>query len=256
MSNKPLILIVDDERDLADLVAQQIESAGMVPQVFYRAAPALRFLEHNHANLLLLDVNLPDMTGFEILGEVRRRDLNSPVIFLTANSAEVDKVRGLELGGDDYITKPFAAAELVARIRAVLRRTETAHDAQVTKNVSLTQEAFVFSGATVNPERMELQFPDGSGEQIGRKELGILSALSTNAGTVLTRRTLIHMVWGIHADVRSRSLDQYVVRIRNIFANHHCDLSAFRTVHGVGYIYDPESKRPDMAGAASSAAQQ
>lgn len=248
MSNKPLILIVEDERDLADLLAQQIESAGMVPQVFYRAAPALRYLENNHANLLLLDVNLPDMTGFDILGEVRRRDLSSPVIFLTANSAEVDKVRGLELGGDDYVTKPFAAAELVARIRAVLRRTETAHDNQVTKNVSLSQSPFIFSGATVNPERMEVAFPDGRSEQIGRKELGVLNALATNAGTVLTRRTLIHMVWGIHADVRSRSLDQYVVRIRNLFANHECDLSTFRTVHGVGYIYDPEGRGEDLKG--------
>ena len=245
MSNKPLILIVEDERDLADLLAQHIENSGMLAQVFYKAAPALRFLEGNFANLLLLDVNLPDLTGFDILAEVRRRDINSPVIFLTANNTEVDKVRGLELGGDDYVTKPFAAAELVARIRAVLRRAETAHDTQVTKNVSLGQMPFNFSGATVHPERMEIVFPNGKAEQIGRKELGILWALATNAGTVLTRRTLIHMVWGIHADVRSRSLDQYVVRIRTLFGNHRCDLGTFRTVHGVGYIYDPESKNAD-----------
>lgn len=242
---KPLILIVEDEKDLADMVAQQLELSGMLPQVFYKAAPALRFLDGNFANLMLLDVNLPDMSGFDMIEELGRRDVNVPVIFLTANSTEVYKVRGLDLGGDDYVTKPFSFPELLARIRAVLRRAETAHDQQVTKNASVTQEAFDFSGAKVSPERMEIQFPDGGTEKIGRKELGILTALVQNAGSVLTRRSLIHAVWGIHADVRSRSLDQYIVRIRNAYTRNNTSLDTFRTVHGVGYIYDPDNRRAD-----------
>ncbi|MFA5257169.1 MAG: response regulator transcription factor [Opitutales bacterium] len=242
MSSKPLILVVEDEKDLADLVGQQIEMAGMSSQVFYKPSHALRFLEHDFANLLLLDVNLPEMSGFELLSELRRKGIESPVIFLTGNASETFKVKGLEMGGDDYVTKPFSQAELVARIRAVLRRAETSGDKQVTKNVSLALAQFAFAGATINPERMEIVFPDGRGESIGRKELGIICAMNDNVGVVLSRRTLIHMVWGIHADVRSRSLDQYIVRIRNLLSKNACDHSSFRTVHGVGYIYDPEHK--------------
>jgi DNA-binding response OmpR family regulator len=219
--------------------------SGMTAQVFYKPTPALRYLEHGFANLLLLDVNMPEMSGFELLAELRRKGIESPVIFLTGNDSEVFKVKGLEMGGDDYVTKPFSHAELMARIRAVLRRTETAGDMQVTKNVSLAQSPFAFAGATVNPERMEIVFPDNRAESIGRKELGIICAMQQNAGVVLSRRTLIHMVWGIHADVRSRSLDQYIVRIRNLLSKNNCDHESFRTVHGVGYIYDPEHTNAD-----------
>lgn len=245
MSSKPLILIVEDEKDLADVIGQQIEMTGMTVQVFYKPSSAMRYLEHGFANLLLLDVNMPEMSGFELLAELRRKGVESPVIFLTGNDSEVSKVKGLELGGDDYVTKPFSHVELMARIRAVLRRAETAGDLQVTKNVSLSQEPFKFAGASVNPERMEIVFTDGHAESIGRKELGIICAMQSNAGVVLSRRTLIHMVWGIHADVRSRSLDQYIVRIRGLLSKNSCDFDSFRTVHGVGYIYDPEHKNAD-----------
>jgi DNA-binding response OmpR family regulator len=246
VSSKPLILIVDDEKDLADVIGQQVEMAGMSVQVFYKPSSALRYLEHGFANLVLMDVNMPEMNGFEMLTELRRKGIESPVIFLTGNDNEVSRVKGLDIGGDDYITKPFSYAELMARIRAVLRRAETAGDLQVTKNVSLSQEPFKFAGATVNPERMEIVFSGGKSESIGRKELGIICAMFTNAGIVLSRRTLIHMVWGIHADVRSRSLDQYIVRIRSILTRNECDFDSFRTVHGVGYIYDPEHKNADL----------
>jgi DNA-binding response OmpR family regulator len=245
VSSKPLILVVDDEKDLADVIGQQIEMAGMSVQVFYKPSGALRYLEHGFANLILLDINMPEMNGFEMLTELRRKSVESPVIFLTGNDNEVSRVKGLDIGGDDYITKPFSYSELMARIRAVLRRAETSGDLQVTKNVSLSQEPFKFAGTTINPERMEIIFPDEHAESIGRKELGIICAMFSNAGIVLSRRTLIHMVWGIHADVRSRSLDQYIVRIRSLLTKNNCDFNAFRTVHGVGYIYDPEHKNPD-----------
>ncbi len=145
------------------------------------------------------------------------------------------------MGGDDYITKPFSFPELIARIHAVLRRAETAHDYHITKNAALSQEVFKFCGVDVNPIRLEIAFPNGNTEKIGRKELGILTYLASNEGTVLTRRSLIHAVWGIHADVRSRSLDQYIVKIRESFARNDHSLDAFRTIHGVGFIYDPDN---------------
>jgi DNA-binding response OmpR family regulator len=235
---KPLILIVEDEKELAALLAEQLEQVGMMTQVFYRSAPVPRFLSENFANLMLLDINLPDGSGFNLVDELRGANISIPVIFLTASNSEVHKVKGLEMGGDDFVTKPFSFAELIARIHAVLRRSETAQDTHITKNARLDEESFAFCGAEINPHRMEIAFADGQSEKIGRKELGILVYLASNPNQVLTRRSLIHAVWGVHADVRSRSLDQYIVKIREAFGRHACDLAAFRTIHGVGYIYD------------------
>jgi DNA-binding response OmpR family regulator len=237
---KPLILVVEDEEDLAKLIAQHLENAGMQTQVYNRCAHAFRFLKHNFANLMLLDVNLPDQTGFALMEDLKTNDISVPTIFLTGNTLEVSKVKALEMGGDDYITKPFGFAELTARIHAVLRRAESRSDFNITKNVRISDEPFSFLGIKISPVRLEAEFPDGAIESIGRKEIGILTYLQNNQAVVITRKALIHSVWGLHADVRSRSLDQYVVKVRELCKKHNVDLAAFRTVHGVGYIFDPQ----------------
>ncbi|MGC9452596.1 MAG: response regulator transcription factor [Oceanipulchritudo sp.] len=235
---KPLILIVEDDPELAHLISDQLESAGMLTQVHHRAANVTRYLQNNFANLMLLDVNLPDQSGFALVESLKSENIEVPIIFLTGKNSETDRVKGLEMGGDDYITKPFSFTELVARINAVLRRAETSRDTKITKNASVSEEPFEFQGAMVYPKKMEIHFPDGKMEKIGRKELGILAFLNANPDTVITRRTLIHGVWGIHADVRSRSLDQYIVKVRGLYQNHGLNLDAFKTIHGVGYIYN------------------
>lgn len=242
---KPLILVVEDEEELAKLIAIHLEEAGMQVQVYHRCSFAIRFLKRNFANLLLLDVNLPDQTGFSLLEELRKSDISIPTIFVTANDQEVSKVKALELGGDDYVTKPFSFAELVARIRAVLRRAESQSDLNLTKNVRVNDAAFEFCGANVHPDRLEIAFPNGDLQKIGRKELGILAYLHQNPGVVITRKALIHAVWGLHADVRSRSLDQYIVKVREMFKKNGLNLDNFRTVHGVGYIFDPAGVSPE-----------
>lgn len=237
---KPLILIVEDEEELAKLIASNLEDAGMQYQICSRGAHAVRFLRKNFANLMLLDLNLPDQSGFDLMEELNQLDIAVPTIFLTGNDEENVKVRGLELGGDDYITKPFSYAELVARIRAVLRRSDVKDDFKVTKNTSTSDAPFDVCGAIVSPDRLEIVFPDTKVESIGRKELGILHFINAHRGSVITRKALIHAVWGVHADVKSRSLDQYIVKVRDTFKRHGIILDAFRTVHGVGYIFDPE----------------
>lgn len=236
---KPLIVVVEDEAELAALLAVHLEKAGMNTQICNRAQHAMRFLKKNFANLVLLDINLPDQSGFSLIEELKASDINVPVIFLTGNVEETSKVKGLDLGGDDYITKPFSYAELTARIRAVLRRAEAKSDLNLTKNVRVTDEPFDFCGARVTPERLEISFPDNTTQKLGRKELGILAYLNAHPGQVITRKALIHSVWGIHADVKSRSLDQYIVKVRDLFSAHGMELTAFRTVHGIGYIFDP-----------------
>lgn len=236
---RPLIVVVEDEEELIKLITQQLEGAGMNVQAYNRCAPALRFLQNNFANLLLLDITLPDSSGFELLKELKAQDINVPTIFLTGNSMEEDKIKGLNMGGDDYITKPFSYAELVARIKAVLRRSEVVTDFNVTKNVRTIDEPFEFLGTKVHPDRLEIAFPNGSTHKIGRKELGILAYLNSHIGVVITRKELIHSVWGVHADIRSRSLDQYIVKVRAAFAKNGLSLDCFKTVHGIGYIFEP-----------------
>jgi DNA-binding response OmpR family regulator len=236
---KPLILIVEDEEELAKLIAAQLEEAGMQTQVYTRCIHAMRFLKHNFANLLLLDINMPDQSGFQLFEELRKSDITIPTIFLTGNTQEMSKVRGLDMGGDDYITKPFSYPELVARINAVLRRAEASSDLHITKNAKVSDSPFEFCGARITPVRLEIEFPNGVVTKLGRKELGILSYLNQNRGVVITRKALIHSVWGIHADVKSRSLDQYIVKVRELFRNNGLSLDAFRTVHSIGYIFEP-----------------
>jgi DNA-binding response OmpR family regulator len=237
---RPLIVIVEDEVELANLIVIHLERAGMETQVCHRTAHALAFLQRNFANLLLLDVNLPDGSGHSLLKELKAAGMTIPIIFVTGQDQETAKVMGLEMGADDYITKPFSYAELVARINAVLRRAESRTDRDITKNVRVSDEPFDFFGAKISPERLEITFPKGKPQSLGRKELGILAYLNANQGAVIPRKALIHSVWGIHADVQSRSLDQYVVKIRELFKEHKLDLSPFRTVHGIGYIFDPQ----------------
>jgi len=237
---RPLIVAVEDEPELLNIITEQLEVAGMHVQAYNRCAPALRFLQHNFANLLLLDLTLPDLNGFEMLKELKQQDINVPVIFLTGNSMESDKIKGLNMGGDDYITKPFSYLELVARINAVLRRAESNKDFNVTKNVKTTDGPFPFLGAQVHPDRLEISFPNGKIHKIGRKELGIIAYLNSHIAVVITRKELIHSVWGIHADIRSRSLDQYIVKIRAAFEENGLSLDSFKTVHGIGYIFEPD----------------
>ncbi|MFP4352616.1 MAG: response regulator transcription factor [Puniceicoccaceae bacterium] len=238
-NSKPLILIVEDDPEIANVTAEHLAEAGMNTQIFDRVSRAEKYLEKNHVNLILLDIKLPGDDGFALMDSIRGREFPTPVIFLTGTDSESSRVRGLETGADDYITKPFSAKELIARIRAVLRRTDTKHDLELTPNLTVSEKPFRFLGATVNGARMEITFPDGETETLGRKELGILAHLAAHEGNIIPRRNMIHTVWGPHANVRSRSLDQYIVKIREMFKRHHCDDSPFRTVHGVGFIYDP-----------------
>jgi DNA-binding response OmpR family regulator len=240
---KPLVVVVEDEEHLLKLITHHLEAAGMAVQSYIAAAPALRYLRSNFASLLLLDVNLPgELSGFDLRETLNREGVRVPTIFLTGNTLEASKVHGLELGGDDYVTKPFSFAELVARIHAVLRRASGQTDFHVTENATLTDKPFTFCGVRVLPARLELVFPCGAVEKIGRKELGIIAHLGATRGEVVPRKALIHAVWGAHANVTSRSLDQYVVKVRGLFRRHGRELEGFRTVHGVGYLFEAEGQ--------------
>ena len=236
---KPVVVIIEDDRSLASIVAEQLGEAGFATHVFHKGGSALKHLESAHAHLALLDLSLPDMDGMEVLARLQRLRSPVPVVFLSATDSPAAVTRALDGGADDYVRKPFDAAELCARLRAVLRRTETARDLRLTRNADLATGVFAFGPAQVHPDRLELEFADGKRCKIGRKELGILFHLHANPGVIVSRHALIHSVWGVHADIRSRSLDQYVVKIRELYSRNGATLDCFRTIHGIGYWYEP-----------------
>lgn len=236
---KPLVVIIEDERGLAALLADQLLNAGFISQIFHKGATALKFIGENHVHMVLLDPNLPDQDGLTLLEKIRRLPHAPAVIFFSTQRGPTQVAQALEAGADDYVGKPHHPDELIARIRAVLRRSETAGDSRLTGNADLGTDVFPFNGAEVNPERLELVFSGNRKRKLGRKEVGILYHLHANPGVIISRHSLIHAVWGVHADVRSRSLDQYIAKIREAYAEFGRGLECIRTIHGIGYWYEP-----------------
>ena len=194
---KPLVVIIEDDRSLAANIADQLVAAGFASQIFHKGATALKFIGESHVHLVLLDPNLPDQDGLVLLEKIRRLSHSPAVIFLSAQRSGPQVATALEAGADDFIGKPHHPEELIARIHAVLRRSETAGDSRLTGNADLGTSVFLFNGAEVHPERLELVFGGSKRRKLGRKELGILYHLHANPGVIISRHSLIHAVWGV-----------------------------------------------------------
>ncbi|MGD9695859.1 MAG: response regulator transcription factor [Thermoleophilia bacterium] len=219
------VLIVEDEQNIASFARMYLEAAGFEVMVAERGDDGLAMAERESPHLVILDLMLPGMDGYEITKRLRR-DGQTPIIMLTARDDAVDKVVGLELGADDYITKPFNPRELVARVRAVLRRAE-ARPAATGQPTSTTIEA--------GPLRIEVGgrevFVDGRGVQLTPKEFDLLVTLLENRGLVLTREQLLERVWGFTFLGDSRTIDVHVRQLRRKLG----DACPIQTVWGTGY---------------------
>ncbi|ALU39432.1 XRE family transcriptional regulator [Kocuria flava] len=223
------ILIVEDEESLSDPLAYLLGKEGFEVQVVDNGLDAVSEFDRAGADLLLLDLMLPGQSGTEVCRQVRQRS-SVPIIMLTAKDAEIDKVVGLELGADDYVTKPYSSRELVARIRAVLRR-----QGEPEELVSGTVQA--------GPVRMDVErhvvTVQGRPVAMPLKEFELLEMLLRNAGRVLTRGQLIDRVWGSDYVGDTKTLDVHVKRLR---AKIEPDPSSPRhlvTVRGLGYKFEP-----------------
>ncbi|MDR2603696.1 MAG: response regulator transcription factor [Puniceicoccales bacterium] len=245
-TNTPLVVLSEDDKKLAEILQKQIEISGMDVRTFHDGSGTVEFLQREAASILLLDINLPDIDGFDVIKQLQDSHVEIPVIFLTAFSDEYYKLKGFDAGAEDFITKPFSFTELIARIKVVLRRTYGRDRDKVSSNVTLCDDDFEFCGAVIKPSLMQIIFKNGNSIPIRRKELGILKHFSSNENTILSRRNLIHNVWGKYANIRSRSLDQYIVKIRQLLKENGSDANSLRTLHGIGYIYTTKSGIPDM----------
>ncbi|GAA3794770.1 response regulator [Micrococcus endophyticus] len=222
------ILIVEDEESFSDPLSYLLEKEGFEVAVAADGNEALGVFERDGADLILLDLMLPGMSGTEVCRQVRQRS-NVPVIMLTAKDSEIDKVVGLELGADDYVTKPYSSRELVARVRAVLRR-----QGEPEELVSATLGA--------GPVRMDVErhvvSVDGEQVSLPLKEFELLEMLLRNAGRVLTRGQLIDRVWGSDYVGDTKTLDVHVKRLRSKIEPDPSSPRHLVTVRGLGYKFE------------------
>jgi two-component system response regulator RegX3 len=224
-------MIVEDEESLADPLAFLLRKEGFEASVINDGAQALSAFDRVSPDIVLLDLMLPGMSGTEICKTLRARS-SVPVIMVTARDSEIDKVVGLELGADDYVTKPYSARELIARIRAVLRRGGDAGEEELT--IGVIEEG---------PVRMDVErhtvAVNGEAVTLPLKEFDLLEYLLRNAGRVLTRGQLIDRVWGADYVGDTKTLDVHVKRLRSKIEPDPSNPKHLVTVRGLGYKYEP-----------------
>jgi two-component system, OmpR family, response regulator RegX3 len=224
------ILVVEDEESFVEALVVGLKREGFLVRVARDGDEALALFDVVRPDLVLLDVMLPKVSGIDVCREIRTKS-RVPIIMVTAKGAEIDTVVGLEVGADDYVTKPYRLRELVARMRAVLRRAPRHDDEPVSGDV------LEVGDVRLDPERHEV-FVRGEAVSLPLKEFELLELLLANAGRVLTRDTLIDRVWGPHYVGDTKTLDVHVKRLRAKVEETPSAPRRIVTIRGLGYKYD------------------
>lgn len=231
MSNQT-ILVVDDDPQIRDVLGMALERAGFDAVMARDGAEGLSQAKAINPSLAVLDIGLPEMDGLELCKAIRK-DSDLPILFLTARDDEVDRILGLELGGDDYVTKPFSPRELVARVRAILKRTGGAVAAAAPKESSVLK----IGRLSVVPESHVCKV-DETHVTLTSTELTILSKLMSRPTQVFSRPALVDAIWGPGMVVSDRTLDSHLRNLRSKLADAGCT-DAIETLHGVGLRMGP-----------------
>ncbi|MDR1965769.1 MAG: response regulator transcription factor [Synergistaceae bacterium] len=237
--NEKILIAEDDPAILAGL-SDLLKLEGYDAIEARDGAIALRLYKKTRPDLVLLDVMMPRMSGYDVCRAIRREDGVTPVLMLTAKGEEIDKVVGLELGADDYIAKPFGIAELTARVRSALRRGAVAKGASIADEKKLGGPLRI-GDTTVDFDRMTAKKSEGGAcVSLTPKETELLRYFAANPGRVLSRETLLEAVWGIDpdCDITTRSVDQHIARLRQKLEPNPSEPRIIRTAHGAGYMFE------------------
>ena len=234
MAHRPVILIVEDEPGIADTLQYALRTEGFDPR--WCAGGEAALTQADDAALVILDVGLPDISGFEVFKRLRAREPTLPILFLTARGDEIDRVVGLELGADDYVTKPFSPRELVARVRTVLRRSA----------LPLAAAAAAPSAPFACDDGKRLIKFYGHALDLSRYEYGLMKTLIGRPGFVFTRERLLSLVWDDDTDSLDRTVDAHVKTLRAKLKLVAPSLEPIRTHRGIGYALaeDLPAKQP------------
>jgi len=232
----PRVLVIEDNADLAYGLQNNLEIDGYEVRVAEDGETGLKRARAWTPDLIILDLMLPDLDGFRVLQHLRKDGIGTPVLILTARGEESDKVLGFRLGADDYVTKPFGVMELLARVEAILRRSNqggTATDAPAQEG-----DSAVFGSITVNA-RARIVYRDGKEVSLTPKELDLLLALIRREGDVVSRLDLLKEVWGHRAAVVSRTVDTHISELRRKLEEEPSTPRHILTVHKAGYRFQP-----------------
>ena len=244
MVDQVTVLLVEDEPSFVEALVVGLKREGFRVEVAYDGAEALEKFTAVRPDLVLLDLMLPKVSGIDVCRTIRTEGFHTPIIMVTAKTSEIDTVVGLEVGADDYVTKPYRLRELVARMRAVLRRTPPPDE------VPEETEVLEAGELRLDPERHEV-YLRGEEVSLPLKEFELLELLMTNAGRVLTRETLIDRVWGPNYVGDTKTLDVHVKRLRARIEDDPAHPQRITTIRGLGYKL--EASQQGHAGGAPSA---
>lgn len=221
------VLLVEDERDLAEIIKQGLEEEGYIVDVAHDGEEGLYMAENYPVDAMVLDIMLPKMDGLALLSSIRKKGINTPVLLLTARDALLDKIKGLDTGADDYLTKPFVFEELLARVRSLLRRKAT------------TKEAVIrVADLEINTASHEVTRA-GKPVKLSAREYALLEFLAYNKNTVVSRTDIIEHIYHEEADMDSNVVDVYINYLRNK-VDKGFDRKLIQTVRGAGYVLKDE----------------
>lgn len=228
MENTPArILIVDDEPSITEFVSYAMQKEGYQTEIASDGEEALRKIEQQHFDLFILDIMLPSIDGYELCRRIRTK-MSTPILFLSARDTELNKVVGLELGADDYLAKPFGVRELLARTRALLRRSQG--------NEMVSGNEISAGGITLNEDTHVAQGDKGAIDLTPR-EFELLACLMRNAGKVVSREDLLHDAWNWEFITETKTVDTHIKRLRDKIESAGYDPKLVETVRGYGYRF-------------------
>ena len=223
------ILVVEDDTDMSQGLKDNLEFEGYEVDLAEDGETGIQLAQKHMPDCILLDVMLPDLDGFEVCRRLRENGFNKPIIMLTARSQEIDKVRGLELGADDYVTKPFSLRELLARLKAAIRRSQVA---------PTPHQLFEIGNVTIDLTGMRIVRGDKE-LPLGHYEGRILEMLVSQPGVPVGRDEILGEIWGLKAYPTNRTVDNHVVSLRRKIEEDPTQPRHILTIHGIGYKYAP-----------------
>lgn len=228
----PTVLIADDNRQITSILEEYAKKEGHTPYAAFDGQEALELFDRIHPDVVLLDVMMPKMDGFEVCREIRKKS-DTPVIMITARGEDFEKIMGLDIGADDYIVKPFSSGEVMARIRAVLRR--------MGREDPQKKQVFSYSGLTIDLDEYEVSVGENK-VPLTKKETEILWTLATNKNKVFSRENLLGSLWGYDYFGDTRTVDSHIKRLRaklDLYPHPDWEIG---TIWGVGYKFE---EKPD-----------
>ncbi len=226
------ILLVEDEQSLSDTIKLNLEWEGYKVQVAADGKKALKIFKQERFDLVLLDVMLPEMDGFTVCEAIRLDDTEVPILFLTAKNSSADKIAGLKIGADDYLTKPFNLEELLLRVQNLLKRSVKSNE---TRNQGIN--TYNFDGYNINFSEMNVVLSDEQKVNLTKKENALLKLLIERKNEVVSREHILETVWGYDIYPSTRTIDNFIVTFRKYFEKDPSNPKHFHSVRGVGYKF-------------------